>query len=85
MDRNVPTVKLICRSGTDCQYWTCMEDLGELHYVLCMSVTRDRRSRTLSATQTKYLEGVLKRLIRKTASQYPLNPNREESLNHGGR
>ena len=24
MDRNVPTVRLICRSDTDCQYWTCM-------------------------------------------------------------
>ena len=59
-----------------------VEDLGELHYVLGMSVTRDRRSGTLSLTQTKYLEGVLKRLIRKTASQYPLHPNKEESLNH---
>ena len=39
-----------------------VEDLGELHYVLGMSVKRNRRSRTLSISQTKYLEGVLKRL-----------------------
>ena len=38
-----------------------VEDLGELHYVLGMSVKRNRRSRTLSISQTKYLEGVLKR------------------------
>ena len=38
-----------------------VEDLGELHYVLGMSVKRNHRSRTLSISQTKYLEGVLKR------------------------
>ncbi len=38
-----------------------VEDLGELHYVLGMSVKRNHRLRTLSIGQTKYLEGVLKR------------------------
>ncbi len=33
-----------------------MEDLGELHYVLGMSVKCNRRLRTLSIGQTKYLE-----------------------------
>ena len=38
-----------------------VEDLGELHHVLGMSVKRNRRLRTFSIGQTKYLEGVLKR------------------------
>ena len=38
-----------------------VEDFGELHYVLGMLVKRNRELRTLSITQTKYLEGVLKR------------------------
>lgn len=38
-----------------------VEDLGEVHYVLGMSVKRDRKSRTLSISQPKYLEGILKR------------------------
>ena len=37
-----------------------VEDLGELHYVLGMSVKRDPRSITLSIAQKKYLEEVLK-------------------------
>ena len=38
-----------------------IEDLGELHYVLGMSVKRNRRLRTLSISQKTYLQGVLKR------------------------
>ena len=38
-----------------------VEDLGELHYVLGMSMKRNRTLRTLSISQTKYHEGVLKR------------------------
>jgi hypothetical protein len=38
-----------------------VEDLGELHYVLGMSVKRNRRLRTLSISQKTYLQGVLKR------------------------
>ena len=33
----------------------------DLRYILGMYIKRDRRSRTLSMTQKKYLEGVLKR------------------------
>jgi hypothetical protein len=38
-----------------------VEDLGELHYVLGMSIVRNRESRTMSISQKKYLEGVLKK------------------------
>ena len=38
-----------------------MEDLGEMHYILGMCVKCDRKSRTLSLSQPKYLEGILKR------------------------
>ena len=38
-----------------------VEDQGEVHYILGMSVKRDRKSRTLSISQPKYLEGILKR------------------------
>ena len=38
-----------------------VEDQDEVHYVLGMSVKRNRKSRTLSISQPKYLEGILKR------------------------
>ena len=38
-----------------------VEDLGEMHYIHGMCVQRDRKSRTLSLSQPKYLEGILKR------------------------
>ena len=38
-----------------------IEDLGGLHYVLGISVKRNRRLRTLSISQKTYLQGVLKR------------------------
>ena len=38
-----------------------VEDLGEMHYILGMCVKRDRKSRTLSLSQPKYSEGILKR------------------------
>ena len=38
-----------------------VKDFGELHYVLGMLVKRNRESQTLLISQTKYLEGVLKR------------------------
>ena len=38
-----------------------VEDLGELHYVLGMSIVRNRESRTMLISQKKYLEGVLKK------------------------
>ena len=38
-----------------------VEDLGELHYVLGMCVKRNRGLRRLSISQTKYLEGILKK------------------------
>ena len=33
-----------------------VEDLDEMHYILGMCVKRDRKSRTLSLSQPKYLE-----------------------------
>ena len=38
-----------------------VEDLGKIHYILGMCVKRDRKSRTLSLSQPKYSEGILKR------------------------
>jgi hypothetical protein len=38
-----------------------VEDLGELHYVLGMSVKRNRGLRALAISQKTYLQGVLKR------------------------
>ena len=38
-----------------------VEDLGEVNYVLGMLVKRDRKLRTLTISQPKYLEGILKR------------------------
>ena len=38
-----------------------VEDLGEVNYVLGMLVKRDRKLRTLTFSQPKYLEGILKR------------------------
>ena len=38
-----------------------VEDLGEMYYILGMCVKRDHKSRTLSLSQPKYLEGIFKR------------------------
>ena len=38
-----------------------VQDLGEVNYVLGMVVKRDRKSRKLTISQPKYLEGILKR------------------------
>ena len=38
-----------------------VEDLGEVGYILGMSVKRDRKARTLTINEPKYLEGILKR------------------------
>jgi hypothetical protein len=38
-----------------------VEDLGEIHHVLGVTVTHNRRLRTLSISQKNYLQGVLKR------------------------
>ena len=38
-----------------------VKHLGEMHYILGMCVKRDRKSRTLSLSQPKYFEGILKR------------------------
>ena len=37
------------------------EDLGEVNYVLGMLVKRDRKLRTLTISQPKYSEGIVKR------------------------
>lgn len=38
-----------------------VDDLGEVKYVLGMVIERNRKTRTLSISQPKYLEGILKR------------------------
>ncbi len=38
-----------------------MSDLGELHYCLGMEFERDRANRTITMSQSKYTEEVLKR------------------------
>ena len=38
-----------------------VEDLGKVYHILGMSVKKDRKSGTLTISQPKYLEGVLKK------------------------
>ncbi len=38
-----------------------MSDFGELHYCLGVEFTRQRAARTIIMSQSKYIEGVLKR------------------------
>jgi len=38
-----------------------MTDLGEIHYLLGMSIKRDRESRILTISQPNYLDNVLKK------------------------
>ena len=38
-----------------------VKDLGEVSHILGMLIKHDRNSRTLTISQSKYLEGVLKR------------------------
>ena len=38
-----------------------VEDLSEMHHILGMCEKRDHKSRTLSLSQPKYLEGILER------------------------
>ena len=50
-----------------------MVDQGEIHYLLGMSIKRDRKLRTLTISQPTYLEKVLKRfgMEHLQASFYP--------------
>ncbi|CAB4037181.1 Hypothetical predicted protein [Paramuricea clavata] len=60
-----------------------VEDMGEVSYVLGMSVKRNREARTLTINQPKYLEGVLKRFGMQECKPVstPLEPGRKfESL-----
>lgn len=38
-----------------------MEDMGELSYLLGIEITRDRKTRTLSLSQTKYVDDIINR------------------------
>ena len=59
------------------KFW--VEDLGELHYVLGMFIKRNRRLCTLLISQTKYLEGLLKRFNMENCKPVstPLEPNKK--------
>ena len=60
-----------------------VDDMGEVSYVLGMSVKRNRDERKLAINQSKYLEGVLKRFGMETCKPVstPLEPGRRfESL-----
>ena len=60
-----------------------VDDMGEVSYVLGMSVKRNRDERTLTTNQSKYLEGVLKKFGVETCKPVstPLEPGRRfESL-----
>ena len=56
-----------------------VDDMGEVSYVLGMSVKRDRDTRTLTISQPKYLEGVLKRFRMETCKPVstPMEPGRK--------
>ena len=55
-----------------------MVDQGELHYLLGMSIQRDRETRTLTIKQSTYLESVLKRFDMENCKPVstPLEPGR---------
>ena len=60
-----------------------VDDMGEVSYVLGMSVKRNRNERTLTINQPKYVKGVLKRFVMETCKPVstPLEPGRRfESL-----
>ena len=56
-----------------------MTDLGEIHYLLGMSIKRDRESRTLTISQPNYLDKVLKKFGMQncTPVSTPLEPGRK--------
>jgi hypothetical protein len=51
-----------------------MKDLGELHFILGLQVTRDRAKRSLSLCQTQYIDSVLARFNMQDCkpAKYPL-------------
>ena len=56
-----------------------MTDLGEIHYLLGMSIKRDRESRTLTISQPNYLDKVLKKFGMESCKPVstPLEPGRK--------
>ena len=56
-----------------------MTDLGEIHYLLGMSIKRDRESRTLTISQPNYLDKVLKKFGMENCKPVstPLEPGRK--------
>ena len=56
-----------------------MTDLGEIHYLLGMSINRDRESRTLTVSQPNYLDKVLKKFGMENCKPVstPLEPGRK--------
>ena len=56
-----------------------MTDLGEIHYLLGMSIKRDRESRTLTISQPNYLNKVLKKFGMENCKPVstPLEPGRK--------
>ncbi|CAB4028310.1 Retrovirus-related Pol poly from transposon TNT 1-94 [Paramuricea clavata] len=56
-----------------------VEDLGEVSHMLGMLIKRDRDSRTLTISQSKYLEGVLKRFNMEECKPVstPLEPGKQ--------
>ena len=56
-----------------------MTDLGEIHYLLGMSIKRDRESRTLTISQPNYLDKVLKKFGMANCKPVstPLEPGRK--------
>ena len=56
-----------------------VEDLGEVSHILGMLIKRDRDSRTLTISQSKYLEGVLKRFNMEECKPVstPLEPGKQ--------
>jgi hypothetical protein len=51
-----------------------MKDLGELHFILGLQVTRDRAKRSLSLCQTQYIDSILTRFNMQDCkpAKYPL-------------
>ena len=61
-----------------------LTDLGPIHYLLGIGVTRDRKARTISLSQTAYIDSLLERFGLSDAKPLavPADPNIELSKEH---
>ena len=54
-----------------------MDDRGQVHYLLGMSIQRERESKILTISQKSYLENILKRFGMQDCKSTPLEPGKK--------